>query len=230
MLRELRAMSSLAWPVVVAEICWLVMGIVDTIMVAPVGPAAIGAVGAGSILFMALMMPGFGTLLALDTFVSQSFGAGRIDDCHRWLFAGIQLAVAMSAVLTAVAMGAAWLLPALQFHPDVLGHLHPYMTHLVGSVTPLCGFLVFRRYLQAMNLVRPVMVSLIFANVINIAVNYLLIEGRLGAPALGVVGAAYATVASREPAATGRTALRPPGQRNSPTAPVAVVATTRPAA
>lgn len=197
MLRELRAMFSLAWPVVLAEIGWLVMGIVDTIMVAPVGPAAIGAVGAGSILFMALMMPGFGTLLALDTFVSQSFGAGRIDDCHRWLFAGIQLAVAMSAVLTAVAMGAAWLLPALQFHPDVLGHLHPYMTHLVWSVTPLFGFLVFRRYLQAMNIVRPVMVSLIFANVINIAVNYLLIEGRLGAPALGVVGAAYATVASR---------------------------------
>ena len=81
-------MFGLAWPVVLTEIGWLVMGIVDTIMVGPLGPAAIGAVGAGSIIFMAIMMPGFGTLLALDTFVSQSFGAGRIDECHRWLFAG----------------------------------------------------------------------------------------------------------------------------------------------
>ena len=104
-------MWTLAWPVVIAEVGWLVMGIVDTIMVGPLGPAAIGAVGAGSILFMAIMMPGFGTLLALDTFISQSFGAGRIDDCHRWLFAGIQLAIVLSVILTFVAFGSVWLLP-----------------------------------------------------------------------------------------------------------------------
>ena len=190
-------MFTLAWPVVLAEIGWLVMGIVDTIMVAPLGASAIGAVGAGSILFMALMMPGFGTLLALDTFVSQSFGAGRIDDCHRWLFAGIQLAIGMSVALTAVAFAGAWLLPWLRFHPDVLAHLQPYMLHLVWSVAPLFGYLVFRRYLQAMNIVRPVMFALVIANLTNVAVNYLLIEGRLGAPALGVVGAAWATVLSR---------------------------------
>jgi MATE family, multidrug efflux pump len=197
MRRELRAMSALAWPVVLAEIGWLVMGIVDTIMVAPLGPAAIGAVGAGSILFMAIMMPGFGTLLALDTFVAQSFGAGRIDDCHRWLFAGIELALAMSVVLTAAAFGSVWVLPHLGFHPDVLAALHPYMTHLVWSVAPLFGYMVFRRYLQAMHVVRAIMVGLLGANVVNVFANWLLIEGRLGAPALGVVGAAYATVCSR---------------------------------
>jgi MATE family multidrug resistance protein len=171
MSREVRAMVSLAWPLVLAEIGWLLMGIVDTIMVAPLGPAAIGAVGAGSILFMAIMMPGFGTLLALDTFVSQSFGAGRIDECHRWLFAGVQLAIALSVALTLVAAGSVWLLPSFRFHPDVIAELQPYMTHLVWSVAPLFGYLVFRRYLQAMNIVRPIMVALVLANLVNVAAN-----------------------------------------------------------
>ena len=48
MRRELRAMVSLAWPVILAEIGWVLMGIVDTIFVGPLGPAAIGAVGIGS--------------------------------------------------------------------------------------------------------------------------------------------------------------------------------------
>ena len=190
-------MASLAWPLVLAEIGWLLMGIVDTIMVAPLGPAAIGAVGAGSILFMAIMMPGFGTLLALDTFVAQSFGAGRIDECHRWLFAGVQLALILTVLLVPVAVGSVWLLPLFGFHPEVLAELTPYMTHLVWSVAPLFAYVVFRRYLQALHVVRPIVITLIVANVVNMAANWLLIEGRLGAPALGVVGAAYATVASR---------------------------------
>jgi MATE family multidrug resistance protein len=197
MRQELRALARLASPIVVAEMGWLAMGIVDTIMVGPLGPAAIGAVGTGTILFLAIMMPGFGTLLALDTFVAQSYGAGRIDDCHRWLFAGLQLAAAMGVVLSAAAFAAVRLLPAADLHPEVLAHITPYMTHLVWSAPPLFFFVVFRRYLQALHIVHPVMTGLVTANLVNIAVNWVLIYGRLGAPALGVVGAAYATVASR---------------------------------
>jgi len=197
MRREVRAMLSLAWPVVIAEMGWTAMGIVDTMMVGPLGPAAIGAVGTGTILFLVVMMPGFGILLALDTFVAQSFGAGRLDECHRWLFAGLQLAAVLTVVLSLAAAGGIWLLPAFDFHPDVLAAMQPYMKHLLWSVAPLLAYVVFRRYLQAMNLVGPIMVALILANAINVLVNWVLINGRWGFPALGVVGAAYATVFSR---------------------------------
>ena len=197
MRRELRALLTLAWPVVLAEMGWVAMGLVDTLMVGPLGPAAIGAVGAGTILFMVPMMVGFGTLLALDTFISQSYGAGRIDDCHRWLFAGLQLAVILSVLLSLLAWGGVQLLPLFDFHPDVLAAIQPYMTHLVWSTGPLMLYVVCRRYLQALHVVRPVAVALILANLVNVAVNWLLIEGRLGCPRLGVVGAAWATVLSR---------------------------------
>jgi MATE family multidrug resistance protein len=101
---ELRAMTRLALPVILSELGWIMMGIVDTIMVGPLGPAALGAVGAGSTIFVSIAIFGMGTLFALDTYVSQAWGAGRVADCHRWLFAGVQLAVALSVVLTAAAV------------------------------------------------------------------------------------------------------------------------------
>src|SRR5512141_2742856 len=126
-------MLRLALPVIGAEIGWVSMGLVDTLMVGPLGPAAIGAVGSGSIIFLAVMVVGFGTLYALDTFVSQSFGAGRLDECHRWLFAGVQVSALLAVVLTALSLGIVALLPYFGLHPDVLTLIRPYMIHLLWS-------------------------------------------------------------------------------------------------
>jgi MATE family multidrug resistance protein len=190
-------MLRLALPIIQAEIGWMAMGLVDTLMVGPLGPAAIGAVGTGSILYMSVMVVGFGILLALDTFVAQNYGAGRIDECHRWLFAGLQVAAVLAVVLTGLSYALIAALPAFGLHQDVLALLQPYLTHLLWSTAPLLAYQVFRRYLQAMHVVRPVMYGLILANVVNALANWLLIFGHWGFPALGVVGAAYATVFSR---------------------------------
>src|SRR5262252_8977768 len=127
-------MVRLAIPVVIAEIGWISMAIVDTIMVGPLGPAALGAVGTGSMMFFAIVVLGLGTLLALDTFVSQQFGAGRVDECHRWLFAGLQLAVVLSVVLVAVGLLGAHELSRAGLHPAVLAILQPYLAALMWSV------------------------------------------------------------------------------------------------
>src|SRR5215213_8936011 len=117
---EVRAMVSLAWPLVLAEIGWVLMGIVDTIMVGPLGAAAIGAVGTGSAMFFAVIVLGLGMFYALDTFVSQNFGAGNVAECHRWLFTGIQLALILSVVLVVLGVMGVQLLRFSGIHPDVL--------------------------------------------------------------------------------------------------------------
>jgi MATE family multidrug resistance protein len=197
MTSELRSMLKLAVPVIAAEIGWISMALVDTIFVGPLGPAAIGAVGTGSTLFFAVMVFGLGTLYALDTFVSQNFGAGRIDECHRWFFAGLQLAIVMSVLLVAITLLGVALLPRAGLHPQVLALLQPYLAALLWSVPPLLAYTVFRRYLQAMNIVRPITVALISANLVNAAGNWIFVYGHLGMPALGVVGSAYATLGAR---------------------------------
>lgn len=190
-------MSLIAWPVILAEIGWVLMGIVDTIIVGPLGPAAIGAVGTGSTMFFAVMVLGIGTLFALDTFVAHSYGAGRLDECHRWLYTGLQLAVVMSAVLVAVGLVGVKLLSWSGIQPDILALLQPYLAALLWSAPPLLIFTVLRRYLQAMDSVRPILVAVIIANVINAGANVVLVYGAFGVPAYGVVGSAYATLVAR---------------------------------
>ncbi len=65
------------------------------------------------------------------------------------------------------------------------------------SVPPLLLYSAFRRYLQGMGVVRPIMVALVTANIVNVAANWVLIFGHLGAPAMGVRGSAWATVFAR---------------------------------
>ncbi len=190
-------MLSLAVPVILAEVGWVSMGIVDTIMVGPLGPAAIGAVGVGSMLFLALAVFGIGLVLGLDTLVSQSFGAGRVDECHRWLHHGVALALLLTPLLTGVAWLGTAALDAWGFAPEVRVLTGPYLGIVIWSTLPLLLYAAFRRYLQAINAVGPVMFALLSANVVNAVANWVLVYGRFGAPALGTDGAAWATVASR---------------------------------
>ena len=194
---EFRPMLSLAVPVVLAELGWMTMGLVDTLMVGRIGPEAIGAVGLGSSLFMGVTIFAMGLLLGLDTLVSQAFGARRFDDCHRWLVHGAALALALAAPITLVLFGLSALLPRWGVTPEVLVLAVPYLDALTWSVPPLLLYAAFRRYLQGMAVVRPVMIALVLANLLNLFGNWVLIYGRLGAPAMGVRGSAWATVISR---------------------------------
>src|ERR1700719_3422085 len=92
--RELAALAHLAIPVVLSELGWMAQGVVDTIMVGRLGPAAIGAVAVGNAVFYTPSLFGIGLLLSLDTMVAQAYGRKDYDDCHRWLAQGIYLATA----------------------------------------------------------------------------------------------------------------------------------------
>jgi MATE family multidrug resistance protein len=190
-------MTALAAPVVIAELGWTTMGIVDTLMVGPLGAAAIGGVGLAGMLFFAVAVFAMGLLLGLDPLVAQAFGARRLGECHRWLVQALWLSALVSPpiVLFVLAMSAS--LGGWGLAPDVLALARPYLDIVAWSLIPLLFYSSFRRYLQAMAIVRPVTAALIAANVVNAVVNWMLIYGHLGAPAMGVAGSAWSTLASR---------------------------------
>src|ERR1700748_1843193 len=97
--RELRSLLALAVPVVFSELGWMSMSIVDTIMVGRLSAEAIGAVGMGNALYYAPALFGIGILLGLDTLVSQAYGRGDFDECHRWLSQGVYIALAFTPLL-----------------------------------------------------------------------------------------------------------------------------------
>jgi MATE family multidrug resistance protein len=190
-------MLAMAGPVVLAEIGWVSMSIVDTIVVGPLGPAAIGAVGIGSILFQAVAIFGMGLLLGLETLVSHAHGAGRLDECHRWLVHGIGLSLLVAPALTVLALVGIACLPMWGFSGEVLRLTAPYLHVLVWSLLPLLFYATFRRYLQALAIVKPITVALVSANIINAVGAWALVYGHLGLPRMGTTGSGVATLLAR---------------------------------
>jgi len=194
---ELRALLTLAIPVVLSELGWMTMTIVDLIMVGRLGPAAIGAVGLGNAIYYAPSLFGIGLLLGLDTLVSQSWGAGRFDDCHRSLAQAMYIALAFTPVLMLGMLAALHIFTGRGVDPAVAALTRPYVSLLNWGTFPLLVYGGFRRYLQGVGRVRPVTFALISANIVNLAFNWIFIYGHFGFPAMGVRGSALSTVLAR---------------------------------
>lgn len=202
--RELRPTLRLALPLILAEIGWMSMAIVDTVMVGhlPYSAEAIGAVSISSSLFIVFAFFGEGVLIGLDTLVSQAFGAGRREDCHRSLINSIYISLALAPLLAIPV----WILPR---YYERFGVTHPvavlaapYMRTLSVGLLPLLLYFAVRRTLQGMNMVRPIAFALVTSNLVNLIGNYVLIYGKLGFLAYGVTGSGIATAVSRTYLAT----------------------------
>ncbi|MBL9141212.1 MAG: MATE family efflux transporter [Phycisphaerae bacterium] len=197
---------ALAWPTVLTMLSYTLMQFVDAIMVAQVGPDEVAAQGNGGVWGFVPIAFLFGALTVVNTFVSQSLGAGRPHDVARYGWAGMWFGVG-SWLVVLVPFG--FILPWMF---SVMGHTErvteletSYAQVLVfGGVVTLVGKGLSNFFF---GIHRPgvITVAAISGNVANIALNYVLIYGEAGlpslglpgvpgVPALGLTGAAIATV------------------------------------
>ena len=190
-------MAALALPVVLSELGWMAQGVVDTIMVGRLGPAAIGAVALGNAVCYTPSLFGIGLLLGLDTLVSQAYGRRDYDGCHRWLAQGIYLAMLTAPLVMAVVWLASFGYARFGIGAEVAGPAASYLRMLNWGTLPLLIYGASRRYLQGVGQVRVVTVTFVGANLLNWLGNWVLIYGKWGAPRLGVDGSALSTVISR---------------------------------
>jgi multidrug resistance protein, MATE family len=196
---EAPAVFTLAWPLVLAEIGWMAAGIVDTIMVGHMrnSAEAMGGVSLGSVIFYTAAIFGGSLLYSLDTKVSQSFGAGDLRDANHSLLNALYILVPLTPVLMFFIWLVGRMLPGMGINPAVLTQTLPFLTAMNWSTPPLLLYFAFRRYLQAVDLVKPVTFALISANVVNIIGDWVLIYGHWGSPAFGVAGSGWSTCISR---------------------------------
>ena len=190
-------MLRLAAPLAVAELGWMAMGIVDTIMAGPLGPAAVGAGILGNMVYYPIATCGAGLLLGMDTLVSQSFGADDPADCRRTLVSGIWLGIGLTLPLALLILAVIPLMRAAGAIPVVMAQCTPYMKALIWGIPPLLLFSAARRYLQAVDIVKPVTFALVSASLMNFLGNWVLMYGHWGFRAMGLAGSGWSTTFSR---------------------------------
>ena len=201
--REIKPMLALALPLVLAELGWMFMAVVDTIMVGhlPNPALTISAAALAQVIYNTLAFGIGGVLLGLDTYISQSHGAGRLDDANRWLLHGLVLAALLSALLMALVAAGPLALRHLPVDPAILTPAAAFLQALNPGTPPLLLYLTLRRYLQAFNHVRPIAVALVSANVINALGDWILLFPHHLAGVhfggYGVTGAAWSTSIAR---------------------------------
>jgi MATE family multidrug resistance protein len=198
-LADIRVMLRIALPLALAELGWMAMGVVDTIMVGrlPDSALAIGATSVGGALFYGVAVFGLGLMSGLDTLVSQAYGAGDMPEARRAMRSGLILAAGFALPLVALVLGLAPLLAVIGVEAAVVRQATGFVQVLVWSMPLLLLYSVVRRYLQGIHYVRPVTWALVSSNLINAGGNWFLIYGRLGAPRMGIRGSAFSTLISR---------------------------------
>lgn len=194
---DMRALIQLALPVMAVEMGMMSMHVVDILFVGHLSATALASVSLALIYYFTVVVVGTGTLVGFDALVSQAVGADDHPSVRRALQRGLVLAAALCVPLALVLWPTEPIMRALHQPAEIV----PVAVRIVHiSILGLPGALVFvvlRQTLQAMERLRPILVAVLIANVLNVVCNWLLITGHLGAPALGVNGSAIASVIGR---------------------------------
>ena len=194
---DMRALVTLALPVMAVEMGMMLMHVVDTLFVGHLSATALAAVSLALIYYFTVIVIGMGTLVGLDAVVSQAVGAQDTVGLRRGLQRGLLLAAVLCIPLGLILWPTDPILRALQ-QPDEIIPMATRVVHI--SILGLPGaltFVVLRQSLQAMERLRPILFVVLVANLINAAMNWVFVTGHLGMPALGVDGSAIASVIGR---------------------------------
>jgi len=193
-----RAALRLSLPLMLQALLQNVFVIVDMRFVGQLGSAAVAALGACGAVLGILFMLSMGLTTGCATLVAQAVGAGNRARAESLVGQVLLMAAVVYAVfLAAVFPLADEILRALGMKPDVVAAGAPYLRiSVAGSFAMLLTVSLSAALRGAGDIVTPLVV-LAIANVVNIALDPILIFGLLGAPAMGVAGSAVASVAAR---------------------------------
>ena len=187
---------SLAWPTIITMVSYTVMQFVDKLMVGQIGPLELTAQGNGGIWAFAPLAFAMGALVVVNTYVSQHMGARRPERVARYLWGGLYISL---VVWVLVLIPWAVILPWFFEHVVHAGHRIENMDRLIeleseyGQILLLGGlFTIGARSVHQFffGIMRPkvVTISVIIGNLVNVVLNYLLIFGEEGLPAVGLSG------------------------------------------
>ncbi|MDO9452315.1 MAG: MATE family efflux transporter [Stagnimonas sp.] len=192
-----REIWALSLPIIGGMTSQNVLNLVDTAMVGQLGPAALAGVGLSSFINFVAMAAVTGLSVAVQAIAARRVGEGRLSEAAIPLNGGLLLSLLIGVPISVLLiLIAPWLFAQLNPDPEVAAQGVPYLQMRLLSVFALGMNFSFRGYWSAVKRAHLYMGTLIWMHTLNIALNYCLIFGKLGLPAMGTMGAGLGTTIS----------------------------------
>ena len=175
----------------------VMMGVVDSMMVGHVGAVPLAASSLANVAFNVILLFGIGVSYAITPLVASAHGEDNTGKISAVLKHGMLINLINSFILVAIVIGAKNILYHIDQPEDVVEEAIPYLSVITFSIIPTLIFQTFRQFTEGLSRTRIAMVAVIGSNIIHVPLNYCFIFGHLGLPAMGLVGAGWATLISR---------------------------------
>ncbi|MFN0162968.1 MAG: MATE family efflux transporter [Burkholderiales bacterium] len=189
-----RDILRLAWPVTVAQIATMANGVIDTVMAGHYSARALAVVGLGSAIYMTIFVALMGILIALSPTIAQHHGAGRADAITHDVRQGLWLSALIILVSEPLLAFPEPLIALSGMQPEVAAEVRSYLRVLMWAMPAMMLFRVFNSWGTAISQPRAVMVIQIAGLVLKVPLNWMLMYGHFGLPAMGGIGCAWALV------------------------------------
>jgi len=190
---EIRRTIVLALPLVIGQLTSFGMNFVDTVMAGRLGQIDLGAIAIGSSVWAAGLLFVIGVLITVSPVVSQYDGAGRRAQAGEATRQAMWVALVLSLMMFVVMRNVEWIKQWLDVEPEVALLSIEYLRAISWGAPALCLMLVLRTFSEGAGMTRPTMYVGILGIALNIPLNYMLMFGKLGLPAMGAVGCGWAT-------------------------------------
>lgn len=186
-----------ALPVMVTQAGQVAVQLADNIMVGHVGTSQLAGVSFANAIFLIGLVTLIGFAQGLTPMVGEAFAKGRREDASRYLRNSLSLNIAVYLLAGLALLSAGLCMGRMGQDAEVLEHARKYFFINVFSVIPLSVFFTSRFFAEGLGDTRYAMWITVMSNLVNVGLNWVLIFGHMGFPAMGVAGAAAATLASR---------------------------------
>ena len=187
----------LAYPVIIGQLGIIMMGVVDSLMVGKLGAAPLAAASLGNSLAFIILIIGIGVSLAVTPLVAIAVGSNKFEDCGVYFRQSLLVNSVLSIIIAFAIYFGADLIHYFN-QPLEVQYQAKYFMRIIGfSAIPLMTFQTYKQFIEGLSVMRPAMIIVLLANLINAFGNWVLVFGNLGLPALGLNGSGWATFASR---------------------------------
>ena len=197
LLLESRSTLKLALPLMIGQLSQMLLGVADTIMVGRLGVTEMAALTFANTLFHVPFVFGIGLLTSVSVFTSNASGAGDAPGARGSCRHGLYLSLALGLLMFALAWWTSENLGVFGQPPEVVARSQTFFRILMASCIPALASIALKNHADALNRPWPPFWIFLGGVALNVLLNWIMIFGKFGCPALGLEGAAWATLISR---------------------------------